>query len=139
MPAEFNAHVIRGLGAATSTIARQAPLLQPYFPEIVRCQHATINFGLPVALQVRLPDIVTPPLAWDRAGGDERFGITKIGLTLPGDSHRHDAWIYTPELSPHRSNDHMIEVIAEPLSGIVEGLVCKIFIERVIQIPTLMI
>jgi hypothetical protein len=85
MPIEMDVAVIRGLGAASNTIALQAPLLRPYFPEIDKCRHATINFGLPAALQVRLPDIVTPPLAWP-PNGDERFGITKIGLTLPGDA-----------------------------------------------------
>jgi hypothetical protein len=139
MPLEIDVVVMRGLGAATSTVALQAPLLRPYFPEIEKCRHATINFGLPIPLQVRLPDIVTPPLAWPGNGSDERFGITKIGLTVPGDPLRHDAWIYTPELSPHRSNDRMIEVIAEPLSGIQVGTTCKIYIERCIQMQILVI
>jgi hypothetical protein len=139
MPAEFEVVVMGGLGAASNTVALQAPLLRPYFPEIDKCRHATINFGLPVPLQVRLPDIVTPPLPWPGNGSAERFGITKIRLTLLDDARPHDAWIYTPELSPHRSNDRMIEVLTEPLSGIRVGAKCRIYIERCIQISILVI
>src|SRR5262245_32833264 len=104
MAFEFQAIVMKGLGAASHTVRKQAPLLKPYFPEIDNCKHATINFSLPFPVQVRLPDRVTPPLLWDDDDpAGERFGLTKIGLTPP-DGSRHDAWIYTPERSPHRFN-----------------------------------
>jgi hypothetical protein len=76
----------------------QAPLLKLHFPEISTCYPGTINFVLEIALQVRLPDTMTPPLAWHPSNPKgERFGITKIGLilptaknTMPGSSRQRD-------------------------------------------------
>jgi hypothetical protein len=132
MAIQFQAKVTSGLGAASRTVPLQAPLLAPYFPEISEGKHATVNFQLPFPVQVRLPDIVTPPLLWGSDSIGERFGLSKIDLTLP-DGSGHDAWIYTPEGSPHRFNDLTIEVLAKPISRIAIGDVCMISIERAIQ------
>jgi hypothetical protein len=110
----------------------QAPLLRTYFPEISECYLGTINFILDIAFQVRLPDIVTPPLAWHPSNpSGERFGITKIGLTLP-DGEGHDAWIFTSEGSPHRFNDHLVEVVAKRV-GVTIGDKCVLTVARVTQ------
>ena len=132
MAIEFQAIVARGLGAASQTVPKQAPLLEPYFPEVSECKHATINFSLRYPVQVRLPDIVTPPLEWGGSPPGERFGLSKIGLALP-DGSRHKARIYTPEWSPHRFNDLTIEVLARPIPRIALGDVCVISIERAIR------
>jgi hypothetical protein len=108
----------------------QAPLLKLHFPEISTCYPGTINFVLEIALQVRLPDTMTPPLAWhpsDTKG--ERFGITKIGLILPN-GEEHDAWIFTSEGSPHRLDDHLIEVVAKRRK-VATGDKCSLTVERV--------
>ena len=132
MPLEIAAVVIPGHGAASYAIAKQAPHLERYFPEITTCRHATINLQLGIPLQVRNPDIVTPPINWNDnpSGQGERFAITKIELSLPDDPTRYEAWIYIAEYSPHRFNDGVIEVLAKPLSGIAVGLHCKILVER---------
>ncbi len=68
----LEASVARGLGAASGmekptngTIFRQRPLVVKYFSEIENCYNGTINLQLNVPLQVRLPDIVTPPFRWN--------------------------------------------------------------------------
>ena len=110
MPLEIAAVVVPGHGAASYKIAKQAPHLERYFPEITTCRHATINLHLGIPLQVRNPDIVTPPINWNDnpSGQGERFAITKIELSLPDDPIRYEAWIYIAEYSPHRFNDGVI-------------------------------
>jgi hypothetical protein len=132
MPFSFIGEVSSGLGRATNTVRMQAPLLKPHFPEISACHPGTINFVLEIALQVRLPDIVTPPLAWHPSNPKgERFGITKIGLILPN-GELHDAWIFTSEGSPHRLNDHLVEVVAKRLK-VATGDKCGLTVDRVTQ------
>ncbi|OAF04715.1 hypothetical protein AYJ54_23945 [Bradyrhizobium centrolobii] len=133
MAFNFIGKVRSGLGRATNTVRMQAPLLRPYFPEISRCHLGTMNFVLEIAFQVRLPDIVTPPLAWHPSNPTgERFGITKIALTL-ANGEVHDAWIFTSEGSPHRFDDHLIEVVAERINGITIGDKCGLTVDRVVQ------
>jgi hypothetical protein len=116
---------------ANGTIIRQKPLVAQYFPEIATCYNGTINLQLEFPLQVRLPDIVTPPLQWC-PNGDERFGITAIELEI--EAKRYKAWIYTAEHSPHRFNNMVAEVLAEQIAGIAERLECGIHIQRLRQI-----
>jgi hypothetical protein len=107
--------VTRGLGAATNTIALQKPFIRPFFPQIDICHIGTINLALDLALDVRIPDIVTPPIAWGNSGGDERFGITKVELEVL--QQRHEAWIYVAEFSPHRLNYKLAEVLAHLMAS----------------------
>src|SRR5260370_14640441 len=43
------------------TIELQKPLMRSYFPEIINCHNGTIKLQLDRPLQVKLPDILTPP------------------------------------------------------------------------------
>jgi hypothetical protein len=95
MSTRIRARVGRGGGWASGgsdptngTIIRQKLLIAKYFPEIASCYNGTINLLLECPLQVRLPDIVTPPLQW-HTNGYERFGITAIELEItPGATKR---------------------------------------------------
>jgi hypothetical protein len=113
---------------ADGTILRQKPLVVKYFPEIESCYNGTINLQLERPLQVRLPDMVTPPLRW-HSNGDERFGITEIKFELRDKLYR--AWIYTAEHSPHRFNNMIAEILTERIDGISLGLECAIHVQRV--------
>lgn len=127
---KIDAVVVDGYKGASSAIPLQKPLVVKYFPKIQKCYNGTINLQLGHPLQVRLPDIVTPPLAWvpNDPNANERFGITEIELEVYGKAY--EAWLYTAEGSPHRFNDLMAEVIAEPINGIAVGLRCAIYIRR---------
>jgi hypothetical protein len=116
------------------TIELQKPLIRTYFPEIMDRHDGTINLLLDCPLQVRLPDIVTPPLDWHSTNfpDGEKFGITAIELDLGGESHR--AWLYTAEHSPHRFNNNVVEVLARKLDGIALGVRCAIHVKRARQI-----
>jgi hypothetical protein len=81
------------------------------------------------ALDVRIPDIVTPPLAWQpHLNAGERFGFTEVELEFQGS--RHQAWIYGAEFSPHRFNYMLVELVARPIIGIAPGLPCTVHLER---------
>jgi hypothetical protein len=123
---------MNGLGAATHTIALQKPFVRQFFSEIDICKIGTINVALDCALDVRIPDIVTPPIAWHDSGGDERFGITKVELEVF--ERRHEAWLYVAEFSPHRFDYRLAEIIARPIDGIVRDLPCVLHISRYVPI-----
>jgi hypothetical protein len=121
--------VISGLGAATSLLQLQKPMLRNCFPEIDDCKIGTINVQLEHPLDVRIPDIVTPPITW-QPGSDigERFGFTRIELELL--KQRHKGWIYGAEFSTHRFNYMLVEVLARPIEGIAPGLPCTLHLDR---------
>jgi hypothetical protein len=117
------------LKAAANLVERQRPCLREFFPQIDDCRIGTINVQLDHALDVRMPDIVTPPIAWQPgSNAGERFGFTKIGLELL--NGRQEAWIYTAEYSAHRFNYMLVEVLARPIEGIVPGLSCILHLDR---------
>lgn len=126
-PATISATVKKGLQGASKAIEAQKPHVRRYFPQIDECRSGTINLALNAPLEIRFPDIVTPPITWC-AGGDERFGITAIELELS--EVRHEAWIYTAERSLHRFNPFMVEVVAKEIPGIEEDCQCLIHIQR---------
>lgn len=139
----IEAAVTEGLGWASGrsfasglpgTIVLQKPLIRPYFPEIMACHDGTINLLLDDPLQVRLPDIVTPPLDWNSVEfpDGERFGFTEVEFEVSGVSHR--AWLYSPEHSPHRFNSRIAEVLTEKLDGIALGVRCAIHVKRASRI-----
>jgi hypothetical protein len=72
---------------------------------------------------------VTPPITWQPGGHPERFGLTKVELEVL--EQRHEAWIYVAELSPHRFNYTMVEILARPIDGVARGLACILHIERI--------
>ena len=125
----MNGHIVDGLKAAANLIELQKPHLRGAFPEIDGCQTGTINVQLDHALDVRIPDIVTPPLAWQpHLNAGERFGFTEVELEFQGS--RHQAWIYGAEFSPHRFNYMLVELVARPIMGIAPGLPCTVHLER---------
>jgi hypothetical protein len=129
VPIALNGHIVNGLGAASSLIRLQKPLLRNCFPEIDRCKAGTINVQLEHALDVRIPDIVTPPIAWQPGSNlAERFGFTKIELEFL--RQRHGAWIYGAEFSSHRFNYMLVEVLAGPIEGVAPGLSCTLHLDR---------
>jgi hypothetical protein len=125
----MNGHVVNGLGAATNLIQLQRPLLRNCFPEIDNCKAGTINIQLEHPLDVRIPDIVTPPIAWQPGSNlGERFGFTKIQFEIL--QRRHEAWIYGAEFSSHRFNYMLVEVLARPIDEIALGLPCTLHLDR---------
>jgi hypothetical protein len=121
--------IVDGLGAATSVIELQKPFLRDIFPAIDDCRTGTINIRLEHALDVRIPDIVTPPIVW-QAGSQlsERFGFTRIEFEFL--DRRHEGWIYSAEFSSHRFNYMLVEVLARPIQGVVAGLPCILHLDR---------
>jgi hypothetical protein len=135
----IEAAITQGLGwasgrsladGAPGTVVLQKPLIRRYFPEIMGCHDGTINLLLDSPLQVRLPDIVTPPLDWNSVEfpDGERFGFTEVEFELGEVSHR--AWLYLPEYSPHRFNSRIAEVMTQKLDGIALGVRCAIRVKR---------
>jgi hypothetical protein len=88
MPIAIDGHIISGLGDATNLIQLQKPLLRDFLPEIDNCKIGTINIQLEHALDVRIPDVVTPPITW-QPGSDigERFGFTKVEFEFLNERH----------------------------------------------------
>ena len=129
MSLAISGNIVRGLGAATNLIGLQKPRLRDFFPVIDECQTGTINVQLNHALDVRMPDVVTPPIAW-QAGSNagERFAFTKIEFEFL--QSRHEAWIYGAEFSYHRFNYNLVEVVARPIEGISPGRECVLDLER---------
>ena len=108
---------------ATNLIGLQKPLLREFFPEIDECQTGTINLQLDHALDVRIPDIVTPPIAWQSgSNAGERFAFTKVELEFL--KRRYQASIYVAEFSIHSFNYNLVEVVARPIEGISPGREC---------------
>lgn len=129
MSLAINGNIVRGLGAATNLVELQKPRLREFFPAIDECQIGTINVQLNHALDVRIPDIVTPPIAWQAGShANERFSFTKIEFEFL--EHRYEAWIYGAEFSAHRFNYNLVEVIARPIAGISPGCECVLHLDR---------
>jgi hypothetical protein len=129
VPIALNGHIVSGLKAATTVIQLQKPFLRDCFPEIENCNSGTINIQLEHALDVRIPDIVTPPIAWQPGSNmGERFGFTRIEFEFQ--DRRHAAWIYGAEFSSHRFNYMLVEVLARPIDGIAPGLPCTLHLDR---------
>jgi hypothetical protein len=60
----MSGHIVSGLGAAANLLHLQKPLLRGFLPDIENCKIGTINVQLDHALDIKIPDIVTPPLQW---------------------------------------------------------------------------
>jgi hypothetical protein len=112
------------------TITLQKPLLLPHFPEIASCHNGTINLLLDCPLEIRLPDIVTPPIRWrpNEPEFEEGFGLKRIAFLL--DDARYVAWIYIAEHSPHLFKTGVVELVAEHIPGVSYGRRCSIILDR---------
>jgi hypothetical protein len=130
MPFAIPGTIWPGFGGAANAINLQKPELRKYPPQIDECHSGTINVYLGAPLDVRIPDVVTPPIAW-QTGDPERFSLTKIELEIL--EQRHEAWIYVAEHSPHRFNYMMVEVIARPIDDVAPGLECVLHIDRLVR------
>lgn len=129
MPIAIQGQIVSGLGAAANLIQLQKPLLRDFFPDIEICKIGTINVQLDHALDIRIPDIVTPPLQWEpNSSAGERFGLTSVKLELR--AKQHQAWIYGAEFSSHRFNYTIVELLAPPIAGLAIGLPCTLHLER---------
>ena len=129
MSLAISGNIVHGLGAATNLIGLQKPRLRDFLPAIDECQVGTINVQLNHALDVRIPDVVTPPIAWQTGSNTgERFAFTKIEFEFL--NHRYEAWIYGAEFSVHRFNYNLVEVVARPIEGISPGCECVLHLER---------
>jgi hypothetical protein len=107
----------------------QKPRLRDFLPAIDECRTGTINVQLDHALDIRIPDIVTPPIAWQSdSNADERFALTKIEFEFL--QLRYKAWIISAEFSCHRFNYHLVEVITRPIEGISPGCECVLHLDR---------
>jgi hypothetical protein len=125
----LSGHIVTGLGAAARLIQLQKPLLRDFLPGIEDCKIGTINVQLDHALDIRIPDIVTPPLQWEpQSSAGERFGFTSVKLELS--ERLYDAWIYGAEFSSHRFNYTVVELLARPIDGVATGLSCTVHLER---------
>jgi hypothetical protein len=117
VPIAMKGHIVSGLGAAARVIHLQKPLLRDFLPDIENCKIGTINVQLDHALDIRIPDIVTPPLVWEPSSSiGERFGFTSVTLELF--EKQHEAWIYGAEFSSHRFNYTVVELLARPITGV---------------------
>jgi hypothetical protein len=129
VPIAINGHIVPGLGAAANLLQLQKPLLRDFFPDIETCKIGTINVQLDHALDIRIPDIVTPPLQWEPgSSAGERFGFTSVKFELL--DRQYEAWIYGAEFSSHRFNYTVVELLARPIVGLAVGLPCLLHLER---------
>ena len=125
----MSGQIVAGLGAADNLLHRQKPLLRGFLPEIENCKIGTINVQFDHALDIKIPDIVTPPLQWDsNSSVGERFGFTNVKLELGEKTH--EAWVYGAEFSPHRFNYTVVELLALPIDGLAAGQRCTLHLER---------
>jgi hypothetical protein len=125
----INGNIVHWLGAATNLIEIQKPRLRDFLPAIDECQAGTINVQLNHALDVRIPDIVTLPIAW-QAGSNagERFAFTRVEFEFL--ERRYEAWIYGAEFSAHRFNYNLVEVVVRPSRRISPGCECVLHLDR---------
>lgn len=129
---DINGVVVQGLGAATTTLDLQIPLIEKEFPEIGSCgscKRGSINIQLKNALRIENPDHTTRPIVWAGLPG-EVFSFLRILLEYPIGANPTRAWIYIPHGSPHRNNRCQVEVIAKPMQDLAYGSRCRIHIER---------
>jgi hypothetical protein len=128
---EIMGKVIKGLGAASSTLAHQLPAVEKEFPEISVCHHGSINLELELPLLVLTPDHRTKPIAWvpGNAEATEVFDLVRIELEAPLGATAVPAWLYIAHGSPHRRTLNIHEVITTKLN-IADVKSCRIKINR---------
>ncbi len=129
----LNGTTVKGLGAATQTVALQMEHFRRWFPEVAECQPGTINVQLEEALRVQNPDFTTEKIPWHpshRRGDGERFSFLRVGFEIPTGEGPVPAWIYIPHGSPHRYNLFQIEIMAHPIERVRYGMPCRIHIEK---------
>jgi hypothetical protein len=116
MPVIISGTKVSGLGAASTTVAKQYEHLVKEFPDVKDVhQWGTLNIELDYPLRILNPDYTTSPIEW-MPGFKERFSLTKIGLRLLSEvGQPQPAWIYVAHSSPHRGNALFIELLTATL------------------------
>src|SRR5579862_7527945 len=102
--------IIRGLNAATGTVALQIRHLVTYEPRLASCYIGTINVRLRVPLTVKSWDFETAPIRWHPFGPLERFSLLEVTFVYGGTVY-HPAWIYHPHGSPHNADPFHVEIL----------------------------
>lgn len=113
----LKARIVRGLGVARGTLARQLPLISQEFPEIASCHPGTINLEFETPIEVTQPDHRTVPLAWTPSGRrTEVFDLVRVELEFEQLPERVPAWLYVAHGSPHRCTPTVHEVITRQIN-----------------------
>lgn len=113
----LKARIVRGLGVAHGTLARQLPLISQEFPEVASCHPGTINLEFETPIKVTQPDHRTVPLAWTPSGRKtEVFDLVRVELEFDQLPARVPAWLYVAHGSPHRCTPTVHEVIARQIN-----------------------
>lgn len=118
-----------GIGRAQNMLPQQKPFLRTYVQDIDNFFNGTINVLLERPLIIFRPEILTPDFTYSN-GKKERFGFQKIKFEV-GDNE-HDAWIYIPYCSPHRSNPFLVEIIGKTIQHSPLDY-CHIKINRIVR------
>jgi hypothetical protein len=108
----------KGLGDAAANLVVQLPFIEREFPELTHCHRGTINLELEYPLLVLTPDHRTRPIPWKQGpefGEGEVFDLLRIELEAPTGTLPVQAWLYLSQISPHRANPHLHEVLAPKL------------------------
>ena len=83
--------IVRGMGFATVTVAKQMPHFLKVCEELGECKHATINVILDCQLDV-IPDFTVGPLVWEENGRPELFGFFRIKFEIVEPKSENNAW-----------------------------------------------
>ncbi|HEU0118675.1 MAG TPA: hypothetical protein VFR09_08600 [Alphaproteobacteria bacterium] len=125
----FDGIVIPGLGAARGNLAAQLPKIAAEYPSVKDCYAGTINIQLDEPLYIIKPDYKTKLIEW-MPGCSEKFNFTVVQFECPIGSQHSVAWIYNPNLSPHRFDDLTVELIAPYLPGVAKGQACRLHLPK---------
>jgi CTP-dependent riboflavin kinase len=129
MSLTINGTIVQGLGGAAGSLSLQWQQLCADFPEIQRCgrPHGTINVQLDLPLRINNPHHTTPPIKWNTYYSNapaEIFSFLRFKFECPLGAAIHEAWIYIPHSSPHRSDLFQVEVIAKFIPMAKQGERC---------------
>jgi len=125
--------IIKGIGAASNTIAQQKIYFKPYINNIDDYYDGTINVLLESPLFIREPKIITPIIRWGKEGRLGKFGFHQIKLELekkpPAQNEVIECYIYIPYNSPLYNNLFLMEILA-PKINLAGVDYCNIIIEE---------
>ena len=86
--------IVRGMGIATVTVARQMPHFIKVCEELAECKYATMNVILDCQLDV-IPDFTVGPIVWEEEGRPELFGFLKVMFEIVEPTSETKAWVIT--------------------------------------------
>lgn len=125
MSLTIDGRIVPGIGAARGRLQTLWGWLTSQYPPITACHPGgTINVQLDQPLRVNHPHHTTQPAPRDH----ERFSFLAINLECPVATNPRPAWILMPDHSPHRSNLFHVELLAEFIQEVGNGLPCRLHI-----------